>query len=86
MSHTPSLNVSDVGVLIYILGTGQLYWHTIYTSLGVYTPGHTYWYQEQFGTLYKEEGSRVNETGTARDGGTIGMPNGDSIIINFDTR
>ena len=84
VSHTPSLNASDVGVLVHILGTGQLQWHTIHTILGVFTPGHSYWYQEQYGTIYKDEGSRMNETGTARDGGTINMQDGD--VPNYSVK
>lgn len=85
---TPHLNYIS-GKVAVIITTGSVNIsegsYVVSYPLGV-TPGHSYWYQEQYGTKYKDEGSRVNETGTARDGGTINMTDGDSTVINFDTR
>lgn len=77
--NTPHLNYIS-GKAAVMIPTGDVTIsegsYVLSYPLGV-TPGHSYWYQEQFDTIYKDEGSRVNETGTARDGGTINMQDGD---------
>lgn len=84
---TPHLE-AETGKFAVLLLSGDsvphFYSHSTYTELGALTPGHSYWYQEQFGTIYKDEGSRVNETGTARDGGTINMKDGD--VPNYSVK